>query len=217
MNLFPEENSLYSSWGKGVQTNHGESMKKAPVAIARHVNSRILLLRGQKVILDSDLATLYGVEVKHLNQQIKRNRKRFPEDFVFRVSAREAANLRSQIVTSSKEHGGRRYPPYAFTEHGAIMAASVLNSRRAIEMSIFVVRAFVSMREGITANHQLAAKLAELEQRLENHDEEIEDLVLAIRQLMIRAVRKRRRIGFEVPVSSMKGSSPKTLALAARA
>ncbi|PYV83942.1 MAG: hypothetical protein DMG93_06945 [Acidobacteria bacterium] len=90
-------------------------MKKAPVAIARHVNSRILLLRGQKVILDSDLATLYGVEVKHLNQQIKRNRKRFPEDFVFRVSAREAANLRSQIVTSSKEHGGRRYPPYAFT------------------------------------------------------------------------------------------------------
>jgi len=187
------------------------------VAIARHVNSRILLLRGQKVILDSDLATLYGVEVKHLNQQIKRNRKRFPEDFVFRVSAREVANLRSQIVTSSKEHGGRRYPPYAFTEHGAIMAASVLNSRRAIEMSIFVVRAFVSMREGITANHQLAAKLAELEQRLENHDEEIEDLVLAIRQLMIRAVRKRRRIGFEVPVSSMKGSSPKTLALAARA
>ena len=120
-------------------------------------------------------------------------------------------------MTSSKEHGGRRYPPYAFTEHGAIMAASVLNSRRAIEMSIFVVRAFVSMREGITANHQLAAKLAELEQRLENHDEEIEDLVLAIRQLMIRAVRKRRRIGFEVPVSSMKGSSPKTLALAARA
>ena len=192
-------------------------MKKAPVAIARHVNSRILLLRGQKVILDSDLATLYGVEVKHLNQQIKRNRKRFPEDFVFRVSAREVANLRSQIVTSSKEHGGRRYPPYAFTEHGAIMAASVLNSRRAIEMSIFVVRAFVSMREGITAHRQLAAKLAELEQRWENHDEKIEDLMLAIRQLMIRAVRKRRRIGFEVPVSSIKGSSRKTLALAALA
>lgn len=189
-------------------------MKKALVAITRHVNSRILLLRGQRVILDSDLAELYGVPAKRLNEQVKRNRARFPSDFVFRMNQREGRLLRSQIATSRSAHGGRRHLPYAFTEHGAIMAASVLNSRRAIDMSIFVVRAFVSLREGITANHQLATKLAELEQRLENHDEEIEDLVLAIRQLMARGARRRRRIGFEVPVSSVNGS-PKMLAKAA--
>ena len=101
MNLFPEETSLYSSWGKGVQTSHGESMKKAPVAIARHVNSRILLLRSRKVILDSDLAELYGMPVTRLNEQIKRNRARFPSDFVFRVNQREEKVLRSHIATSN--------------------------------------------------------------------------------------------------------------------
>src|SRR5882672_281829 len=124
-------------------------MKNTAIALARKVGSKIQVLRGQRVILDTDLAELYGVSVKQLNQQVKRNARRFPDDFVVRLSAKELANLRSQIVTSSSSHGGRRYLPNAFTEHGAIMAASVLNSERADEMSIFVVRAFVRMREAL--------------------------------------------------------------------
>ena len=112
------------------------------------VESRILILRHQRVILDSDLAELYGVPARQLNQQVKRNRERFPADFMFQLTAKEDGALRSQIVISKKGRGGgRRYPPYAFTEHGAIMAATVLNSKQAIEMSVFVVRAFVRMRE----------------------------------------------------------------------
>ncbi len=145
-------------------------MRKTPVAITKHVNAQIRLLRGKKVILDSDLAKLYGVEVRELNQQFKRNRKRFPEDFVFQLAQREIEILRSQIVISSERHGGRRYLPYAFTEHGAIMAATVLNSKRAVQMSIFVVRAFVQMRETLAANHEIRVKFAELERRLGNHD-----------------------------------------------
>src|SRR5678816_4875704 len=108
-------------------------MPNSPAQLAIPVESRILILRQQRVILDSDLAELYGVTVKQLNQQIKRNRERFPGDFMFQLTAKEDQILRSQIVTSSKRHGGRRYLPYAFTEHGAIMAATVLNSERAIE------------------------------------------------------------------------------------
>src|SRR6266481_1900218 len=159
-------------------------MSKAALTLAKRVDSRILFLRGQKIILDSDLAALYGVEVKHLNQQIKRNRKRFPGDFLFRISAREFEILRSQIVTSSDGHGSRRYLPHAFTEHGAIMAATVLNSERAIQMSTFVVRAFVRMREALAPNRQIVAKLAELERRSENHDVDIQSLLAAIRELM---------------------------------
>jgi phage regulator Rha-like protein len=142
-------------------------MPKRQSQLAIPVESRILILRHQRVILDSDLAELYGVTVKQLNQQIKRNIDRFPADFMFRLTAKEDQILRSQIVTSSKKHGGRRYPPYAFTEHGAIMAATVLNSTRAVEMSVFVVRAFVRMREMLAKNRQLAAKINELDRRLE--------------------------------------------------
>jgi hypothetical protein len=106
-----------------------------------------MILRGQKVILDTDLAELYGVSVGRFNEQVKRNQQRFPADFMFQLTAKEDQILRSQIAVSRKKHGGRRYLPYAFTEHGAIMAATVLNSKRAIEMSVFVVRAFVRMRE----------------------------------------------------------------------
>src|ERR1700747_2252250 len=116
-------------------------MPKSALALARKVDSIIHVLRGQRIILDSDLAELYGVPVKHLNQQIKRNARRFPPDFLFQLSPPEYENLRSQIVTSSSGHGGRRYLPRAFTEHGVVMAANVLNSVRAIKMSIFVVRA----------------------------------------------------------------------------
>jgi phage regulator Rha-like protein len=157
------------------------------------------MLRHQRVILDSDLAELYGVTVKQLNQQVRRNRDRFPMDFMFRVTPQEDQILRSQIVTSSKKHGGRRYPPYAFTEHGAIMAATVLNSKRAVEMSVFVVRAFVRMREMLAKNRQLAAKINELDRRLETHDTAIQDIIEAIKELMVPERPSKRGIGFQLP------------------
>src|SRR3979411_3413218 len=143
-------------------------MKKSEMAVVRPVESRILILRGHKVILDSDLAELYGVPAKRLNEQVKRNAERFPADFMFQLSAREHGFLRSQIATSKKGRGGRRYPPYAFTEHGAIMAATVLNSSRAVQMSVFVVRAFVRLREMLAANKSLAAKIDELENQIDD-------------------------------------------------
>src|SRR6266496_3030665 len=179
-------------------------MNKSAIVLAKKTDSKIRVLRDQKVILDSDLAELYGVSVKHLNQQVKRNASRFPRDFLFRLSLAEYQNLRSQSVTSSSAHGGRRYLPNVFTEHGAIMAATVLNSKRAIEMSIFVVRAFVRMREALAANQQVVAKLTELECRLESHDADIQDLVEAIRELMAPPPPNGRRIGFDYTSRSAK-------------
>lgn len=174
-------------------------MPKRPPQFAVPVESRILILRHQRVILDSDLAELYGVPAKQLNQQTKRNRERFPSDFMFQLTPKERDSLRSQIVTSKKGRGGRRYPPYAFTEHGAIMAATVLNSKQAIEMSVFVVRAFVRMREMLAKNRQLAAKINELDRRLETHDSAIQDLIEAIKELMVPEETPRRKIGFLLP------------------
>jgi predicted RNase H-like nuclease len=159
-------------------------MPKRSATLSSVVESRIIFLRHQRVILDADVAELYGVPLRVLNQQIKRNRDRFPSDFIFQLNAREQANLRSQIVISSSKHGGRRYAPYAFTEHGAIMATTVLNSKRAIEMSVFVVRAFVRLREMLATNRKLAGKLDELENRLDTHDSTIQDLIEAIKELM---------------------------------
>lgn len=169
------------------------------IVLTRRVTSKILVLRNQKVILDTDLAELYGVPVRQLNQQVRRNAHRFPPDFVFRLTKAEHKSLRSQIVISSSAHGGRRYLPNAFTEHGAIMAATVLNSKRAIEMSLFVVRAFVRMRETLLVNERVASKLSELEERLDDHDAEIQELVDAIRELMTPLPASNRRIGFEAP------------------
>jgi phage regulator Rha-like protein len=167
------------------------------------------------VILDADLAELYGVKIKRLNEQVKRNSTPFPADFVFRMKAVEEQVLRSQNATSKKGRGGRRYLPYVFTEHGAIMAATVLNSKRAVQMSIFVVRAFVQMRETLAANHEIRVKLGELKTRLENHDVRIQDIVQAIRQLMAPPTGNRRRIGFEPPTSAVKARGGRILALAA--
>jgi phage regulator Rha-like protein len=169
------------------------------------VESRILLLRHQRVILDADIAELYGVPVKVLNQQIKRNRRRFPPDFVFQLTTKEHATLRSQIVTSNEGRGGRRYLPYAFTEHGAIMAATVLNSERAVEMSVFVVRAFVRLREMLATNRKLAGKIDELENRLDTHDSTITELIDAIKELMTPDDPPRKRIGFELPSGTVRG------------
>jgi hypothetical protein len=163
------------------------------------VESRILFLRERRVILDSDLAQLYGVPVRQLNQQVKRNPRRFPSDFVFQINRREQVTLRSQIVISRMNWGGRRYLPYAFTEHGATMAATVLNSRQAIEMSVFVVRAFIRLREMLATNRQLAAKIDELEKNLQTHDSAIRGLIHAIRDLSAPKEPARRRIGFQLP------------------
>jgi ORF6N domain len=174
-------------------------MPKPQSALVIPVESRILVLRQQKVILDRDLAELYGVPVKRLNEQVKRNQERFPDDFLFQLTTEEEQGLRSQIATSKPGRGGRRYSPYAFTEHGAIMAATVLNSERAVEMSVFVVRAFVRLREMLSTNQQLAGKIDELEQRLDTHDASIQELIEAIRELMAPEPASGRQIGFALP------------------
>src|SRR6266550_4843729 len=171
------------------------------------ISRAILVLRGHRVLLDEALAELYGLTTKRFNEQVRRNAARFPADFMFQLTVEEREALRSQNATSKTTltgRGGRRYLPYAFTEHGAIMAATILNSKRAIEMSIFVVRAFVRMREALAANQQVVAKLTELECRLESHDADIQDLVEAIRELMAPPPPNGRRIGFDYTSSSAK-------------
>lgn len=163
-----------------------------------NLESAIHLIRGQRVMLDSDLAAIYGVTTKRLNEQLKRNRPRFPDDFAFQLTFQEFTNLRSQSATS-KGRGGRRYLPWVFTEHGALMLANVLNSDVAIQASVRVVRAFVRLREMVAANAQLAAKLQELERRLDSHDEGIANLFAALKQLVEPSEpTKRREIGFHV-------------------
>jgi hypothetical protein len=166
-----------------------------------NITSAILVLRGQRVLLDTELATLYGVTTKRLNEQVKRNAARFPEDFLFRLSAEEIESLnRSQIATGSQKHRSPRYPPFAFTEHGAIMAAMILNSPHAVEMSVYVVRAFVQLREVLSSNRELARRFAQLETRLDKrlteHDRAIGAILSAIRELMHPTPGKRRPIGF---------------------
>jgi len=165
--------------------------------LLRNIDSEIHLVRGQRVMLDSVLAEIYGVSTKRLNEQLKRNRKRFPADFAFQLTAQEFMNLKSQIATSSS-HGGKRKPPWVFTEHGAIMLASVLKSDIAIQASVRVVRAFVRLREMVAANAQLAAKLKELERRLDSHDEAIVDLFAALNRLLEPPEKPKRKIGFHV-------------------
>ena len=166
-----------------------------------HIGSRILVIRGHKVMLDADLAELYGVPTKRLNEQVKRNQDRFPEDFMFRLTGVEVEVLnRSQIATGSQKHRDPRFPPFAFTEHGAIQAANVLNSPRAVEMGVYVVRAFVQLRELLATNKELAAKLNELERKLSTHDQAIAGLINTIRQLMAPPPEpKKRPIGFVIP------------------
>jgi hypothetical protein len=170
---------------------------KSPVLVER-VAAAILSLRGQKVILDSDLADLYGVTTTRLNEQVKRNTERFPADFMFRLSAQEFKDLISQSATSSSKWGGRRKLPLAFTEHGAVMAANVLNSPVAVAGSIEVVRAFVRLREILSTHKDLARKLEDLERKLGQHDEKFQIVFEAIRQLMAPASPgpKKPRIGF---------------------
>ena len=153
------------------------------ILVVEQVESLILSVRGQKVLLDRDLAELYAVETRILNRAVKRNLERFPDDFMFQLTSEESAALAQAHDRLIKLKFARR-PPYAFTEHGAIMAASVLSSPRAVEVSVLVVRAFVKLRELLFTHKELAKKFTELESRLANHDVTIQQLLYAIRQLM---------------------------------
>ena len=155
-------------------------------------------MRGHRVILDADLAELYGVPTKALVQAVKRNPERFPDDFMLQLSAAEFAALRSQSVTSKPGRGGRRTAPYAFSEQGVAMLSTVLRSPRAIAVNIEIMRAFVRMREMIATNKELAAKLNELERKFATHDQAIAGIIDTIRQLMAPAPANKRRIGFVI-------------------
>jgi hypothetical protein len=171
-------------------------MPDAIIVSSESIVSRIHQIRGLRVMRDSDLAELYEVPTKRLNEQVKRNAERFPADFMFQLTEQEHTDLRSQNATSNAQRGGRRYLPYVFTEHGAIMAASVLNSTRAVEMSVFIVRAFVQLREMLSSHKELAAKLEALERKVGGHDQAIRGLIDAMRQLMTPPETPKRGIGF---------------------
>jgi hypothetical protein len=171
------------------KSTNGKPTRTALTVVGPNVASLILEVRGQKVILDADLARIYGVPTKALNQAVKRNCARFPEDFLFKLTAKETEELnRSQIVTGSQKHRDPRFAPYAFTEHGAIMAANVLNSAQATQMSVFVVRAFVKMRTVLTDTRELARKLAavesELKSRLDMHESAIVEVLQRIMRIL---------------------------------
>ena len=169
---------------------------KKTIIPSEHIASYILLIRRQKIILDADLASLYGVTTKRLNEQVKRNSSRFPADFLFQLTSAE----KSEVVANCDRLANLKYSstnPYAFTEHGAIMAASVLNSPKAIEVSVLVVRTFVKLRQMLSTHTELRQKLAELENRLDTHDQTIQTLIDAIHQLMQPPESKKKHsIGF---------------------
>jgi len=172
-------------------------------------------IRGERVILDSDLAKIYGVAIKALNQAVKRNAERFPEDFAFRLTQDEFSSLRSQIVTLKRgQH--RKYLPHAFTEHGAIMAANVLNSKQAVQMSVFVVRAFVKLRETLASHKELADKVGELERKVGIHGRAIVSILATIRGLTGSPKQKSRAIGFRAKREAADTGRPKQRAPAAR-
>ncbi len=170
--------------------------KSKAVVKVGSIQQRILLIRGVKVMVDADLAEVYGVQTRRLNEQVRRNRDRFPEDFMFQLTGTEKAEVVANCDHLEKLKFSKSLP-LVFTEHGTIMAASVLNSPKAIEVSVFVVRAFVQLREAIAGHKELARKIAQLERKLSNHDDQILALVEAIKQLMDpKLPPKTRRIGF---------------------
>jgi hypothetical protein len=161
------------------------------------VMSKILLIRGKKVMTDRDLAELYGVPTKRLNEQVKRNIDRFPGDFMFQLTDEEFENLRSQFATSS--WGGRRIAPYAFTEHGVLMLSSVLNSEKAISVNIQIMRIYSKMRELLMTNQEILLKLEQLERKVDGHDEDIQVIFAYLKQLLDPPQEPRPRIGFRRP------------------
>jgi hypothetical protein len=185
--------------GKGKRTAH--SMSKLLIT-PEQIAHAIFTLRDQRVILDRDLAALYGVPTARLNEAAKRNALRFPHDFMFQLTAAEQTTLMSQIATSKPGRGGHRKRPWVFTEHGAIQAANVLNSPRAVEMGVYVVRAFVRLRATLASNRVLARKLDELEAKYHQHDKAIAAVLSAIREMMNSPGKQKRGIGFTADLSS---------------
>ena len=184
-------------WNLKFTYNQITMNKGAELIPMERIQNFIFLIRGEKVMLDSHLAELYGVDTGTLNRAVKRNIERFPDDFVFQLALQEVANLKCQIGISSSEHGGRRRSiPYVFTEQGVAMLSSVLRSKRAVQVNVAIMRAFVSLRRLLATNEALARKFAELERRLEGHDQAIKSLFDAIRELMSPPVKPRREIGF---------------------
>jgi hypothetical protein len=164
------------------------------------VQRRIHVIRGERVMVDTDLAALYDVETKQLNQAVRRNRARFPADFMFQLNTEEANDLRSQFVTSSSRgYGGRRYLPYAFTEHGVAMLSSVLNSPRAVAVSILIVRTFVQLRRAEGQYAELRERVAELARRVRGHDQLLGEILSALEALAQPAPTSSRPIGFRAP------------------
>lgn len=182
-------------------------MSKEIVPVEK-IATALFTARGQKVIVDFELARLYGVTTGNLNKAVSRNPKRFPADFMFRLTAREAERLTFQIGIS-KGRGGRRHLPYAFTEQGVAMLSSVLNSERAVKVNIAIMRAFVKLREMLDANRELAQKFSELEKRVGKHDQEIGAIIDAIRQLMASPKNPKREIGFHVRETAPRYRTPK--------
>jgi hypothetical protein len=178
-------------------------MIKSEDLVPELVSQRIHYLRGQKVMLDSDLAFLYNVETRALVQAVKRNTGRFPSDFMFQLTNEEWDSLRSQNVIS-KGRGGRRYAPYVFTEHGVLMLSSVINSETAVEVGLVIVRTFVYLREMLSTHKELATKLEELERKTSSHDQAIAGLIDAIRNLMQPSADSSRPIGFTANISKPK-------------
>ena len=174
--------------------NKSTSIQKAQILLTTLIQT----IRGQKVILDGDLAGVYGVATRRLNEQVKRNAERFPLDFMFQLTTEEFKILMSQNATSRSGYGGRRKLPFVFTEHGAIMAANVLKSERAIRMSIIVVRTFVELRRAFLEDRELAKWLRQLERKVEGHDNDIRIMFTAIKKLIAPPTRPKRRMGFEV-------------------
>jgi phage regulator Rha-like protein len=176
--------------------------RKRTTALApiEHISQSIMSLRGQRVLLDRELALLYSVTTKRFNEQVKRNLARFPADFMFRLNAPVGGFLWSKWATLKPGRGQhRKYLPCAFTEHGVIMAATILNSPRAIEMSVYLVRAFVQLRGVLASNRQLAEKFAELERRVSSHDQAIVGIMKTLRELMRPPLPPKRPIGFVYP------------------
>jgi ORF6N domain len=165
-----------------------------PAVPVETIEQKIYLIRGHKVILDQDLAEMYGVEVKRLNEQVRRNFKRFPADFMFELTYQEFMSLKPHFATSSSAHGGRRKAPLVFTEQGVAMLSGILNSDRAIEVNILIMRAFVKLREMIASNKELAGKLAGLEKK---YDAQFKVVFDAIRQMMTSPATGKKRIGFQ--------------------
>jgi hypothetical protein len=182
------------------------------------VQSVIFLVRGEKIILDSDLSRLYGVTTSNLNKAVSRNLDRFPADFMFQLADEETKSLMFQIGISSSRHGGRRHNPYVFTEQGVAMLSSVLRSRRAVQVNVAIMRAFVSLRRLLATSETLARKFAELERKLEGHDKAIKSLFDAIRELMLPPVKPKREIGFHAIAKDhqQSGSALKKTAVRAR-